>query len=349
MEDARGWRQGDVGVGLDVADPEGAAAAPSSAPNQVTGKAQVPDVVRHEGPLDAKVFDALWEIATRWEVGDNRYIVPEARKRLVAFGADVLPLLDGKVEVDQSGLELRGHVAVLQGLEQAGAKEAVGDFLRRNLASDVARRRRVALHLVGELKAKDREADVVLLLDGKDEATARRAAGVLLLLESRAGNERLRRWLAPDADERNVVAALGVLLGSEDDVWADVRPLLGDARMPVRSRLATLLAEKAKTYGARALADLGAADVTPRARRTLLDAVARGGFAPDAAAVATLARLVEDDDFGMRLDAGRTIRALAAAKDADATLLAPAVEALERRLAVETDPFVLGLRRRDPR
>jgi hypothetical protein len=306
----------------------------------VKGLAQVPEVVRYEGELTEKVFDELWAIAVRWEVGDNRYIVPEARKRLVAFGAPILPLLDAKVEFDQSGLELRAFVDVLQGIAAGGATEGVTEFLRRNATSESSRRQRVGIYLIGELKAKDLEQVVAGLVAGGDEALARRAAGVLLLLESHAADARLKAWLAKGADERNVGVALAVLLGLGGDVYGEVRPLLDHPLLSVRSRLATLLSEKGKAYGAAVLADLGAPDLSNRAQRTLLDAVARGGIAPDARAAAALVRLLDHPDWGMRADAARTVRALAAAKDADRAVLAPALEAIGRRLATEEDPFV---------
>jgi hypothetical protein len=336
-------RDSDLGLGLDLPSP---AAVPGGAtpasPREGDGtKVEVPAVVDTKGPLTEAVFDELWALAVRWEVGENRFIVPLARKRLIAFGPDVLPLLDAKMEKDESGLELRAYVDVLGGL-LPDAKPAVHALLARNAGHEVERRRRVALHLIGELKVVELEEAVVKLLEGDDDALARRAAGVLLLLQSRAGEERLMSWLAaPDPDERRVLAALGTLLGTGADVYPQVRGLLGHRLVTVRTRLATLLAERRERYGAALLGDLGAADLSDRARRTLLDAVARGPVAPTPEAAAAVIALLGHADWGMRGDAARVARLWLDKPPADAGAERQALAgALEGLLAGEADVFV---------
>jgi hypothetical protein len=337
------WRSPDVGVGVDEADPAVATPGGTSEPNQITGKADVPPVCRHEGPLDPKVFDELWAIACRWEVGDNRYIVPEARKRLVAFGKDVIPYLDGKMEKDDSGLELRAYVDVLGGLAKEGASAEVTEMLRTNLASTVERRQRVALYLVGELKVKDLEQPVVAFLGHADENLSRRAVGVLQALGSHAGDEVLKGWLARTDDERAVLTAVGALLTVEADVYREVRPLFDHPLVSVRVRLATALAEHPAVYGAALLSDFAASkDLPARGVRARIDALTRAPVLPDAAAVTAATALLDHDDWAMRGDAARLIRHWAAQKDADAAVLAPAIAALDRRLTTEKEPFVRG-------
>lgn len=336
------WRGSDVGVGIDLpaAAPPPGATSGTSEPNQLTGKAEIPAVCRYEGDLTEAVFDELWALSVRWEVGDNRLIVPEARKRLIAFGKAIVPLLDGKMEKDESGLELRAYVDVLKGLAEAGAQAEVRALLQRNLASPTERRRRVALHLVGELKAQECESDVVALLSGPDEALARRAAGVLALLGSHAGDGTLTAWLAPDGDERRILAALGALLGSGADAYAAARPLLGHPRISVRTRLATLLAEKRAVYGGAVLGDLGASDLVERARRSLLDAVVRGPIEPDEAAVTSVTALLSHADWGVRADAARALRAWADLEALPEARRSACRAALVDLLAKEEDAFV---------
>lgn len=357
LKDDAQWRDSDVGLGIDLATapeapgagaagPErgtGAAPAPgrggTSEPNQVTGKAEIPEVCRYEGPLTPKVFDELWAIAIRWEVGDNRVIVPEARKRLIAFGKDVIASLDGKLGDTDTGLAVRAHLDVLKGLTAAGAGAEVLGLLTRNLGAADEDRRRAALVLVGELKVREAEAGVVSLLGGADGALARRAAGVLQMLGSHAGDGRLTAWLGSE-DERMVMAALGTLLGLDSDVYPAVRRLAAHPMVSVRTRLATLLAEHRAQYGPAVLADLASEDLGARGRRALLDAVVRGPIAPDAAAVATTVRLLAAADWGTRADAARALKAWLDMKDAVPAVVEPGRKALASLLESESDPFV---------
>src|SRR5690606_38347233 len=87
--DSSMWSNSQYGVGWDIAPPPDAGdeAAASSGPNQDPGDdVELPEVIAYEGELTQEVFDELWEIAIRWEVGENRVIVPHARDRIVAFG-----------------------------------------------------------------------------------------------------------------------------------------------------------------------------------------------------------------------------------------------------------------------
>ncbi|HEX5136121.1 MAG TPA: HEAT repeat domain-containing protein [Planctomycetota bacterium] len=312
MEDGGVWRGTDMGVGADVDAPPSQGAAPAP-PEPPPIAAKLP-----EGPLSQETFDKLWEIACRWEVGENRTIVPLARKRLIEFGPDVLPYLDARVETDQYGLELRAFVDVLRDLPST-------EFLRRNATSESVRRRKVALYVIGELKARDLEDEVKnLLLDGELD---RRAAAALAAIGSHAGDETLVTWLSGDG--RHAAAAVAALLALEADVYPALRPLLGSADFAVRGRVVTGLAAHFGKYGDLVRADLALSDV--RALRSVLDVLSRAEWSPSEADALALSRLVGHEDWGVRGDAARVIRAHPAPA---------AVDALEKRLAVETDPFV---------
>jgi len=359
MKDGDVWRGMDVGLGVDVPDREATPGPGGGTPaaDVPSGKAEIPAVTRHEGPLDDQVFDELWALACRWEVGDNRAIVPVARKRLVAAGKDVLPRLEGKMEKDDSGLEIRAYADVLTGVADAGARADVVDLLRRNLASPVDRRLRLALTLVGEMKVAELATEVAALLDVNDASLPRRAAGVLQALGSHAGDDRLRAWLASShrrpaaagasrdlGDEAQILAALGVLLGLDSDPRKEVENLLDHPLVSVRTRLATLLAERGTRYAAVLrnwlLQGTFFEDAGARALRTVLDAYARSALEPDASVARAVAALLPHGDWGVRADAARLIRRWQALPKADPAVLDEVVGALEKHLAGETDPYV---------
>jgi len=346
MKDATAWRHTDLGVGVDVApkaEADGKAAANAPPKPKAGGPtAEVPAVCSYEGELMQAVFDELWAIAIRWQVGENRFIVPKARARLVAFGPAVLPYMDQAVAQGASGLELRAYKGILAGLTKAGAQEQVTAFLKSNLQQQSERRRKVALWLAGELKAKATEAEVVALLGSATGGLARRAAGVLQRIGSHAGDETLQGWIARDGDERRIMAALGTLLGLETPCYAKVRALLDHPLISVRSRLATLLAAHDGAYGKALRADL--ADATPpltqRARRTVLDVLARMKQPLDEATRAAVAALLTNAAWGIRADAARVLQGQLAKKDLDAEARKKTEDVLAARLSDEKDAYV---------
>ena len=347
MEDGTVWRHADVGVGVDLAaEPAAPNATPPNTPaaDQPGDTVEIPPICRYEGELTQAVFDELWAIAIRWEVGENRRIVPEARKRLIAFGAPILPYVDVAMETGASGLELRAFQGVLTGLRDGGATEGVTAFLRRNLEHESERRKRVALWLATEMKAAETEAQVAALLRGDDEALARRAAGVLRAIGSHAGDEVLLTWLDLAAqDELRTGAALDTLLSGEADCFGSVRLLLDHPLVSVRSRLATLLAAHPAAYGPAMEAELEpkSYELPRRGLRTLLDAFARRKAAPSPTALKQITRRLDDEHWGLRADAARALQA-ALADEALATAVAAEIRtALAARAKMETEPYVL--------
>ncbi len=339
MRDGDTWRRPDIGVGIDVLDAADAGrdgAAP--APDTLTGKAEIPAVCSYEGDLEQSVFDELWAIACRWEVGDNRVIVPEARKRLVAFGAPVLPFLDAKMETDDSGLELRAYVSVLTGIADGGARDDVLAFLRTNAQSDVARRRRVALYLVGELKTTELEDVVLARLASGDDAESRRAAGVLAALGSHAGDATLRAWLASD-DTLRVQTAIQVLVGGEADCWDALAPLLEHEDFAVRTRLVTLLAAHLPKYRAGVLKVFDW-QLTDRARRSALDVLARAPDLPDLDTILGTVVFLLDDNPGLRADAARVVRHWQSLAGVDADALAASIAQVDAMAQSDPVPYV---------
>jgi HEAT repeat protein len=252
------------------------------------------------------------------------------------------------VEQGASGLELRALQDVLAGLREAdGTPEVVAEvvgevveWLARNLSHESTRRRTVALHLAGELAEHRVEAHVVALLREKDVDLARRAAGVLARIGSHAGDDVLRGWLARPGEELLVMAALGTLLGTGTPVYGDARPLLNHPLVSVRTRLATLLAEHGTAYADAVAADLADPSLSRRARRTLLDVMARAGTVPEAGTLDTLLALLGHADWGMRGDAARVLRGVLEAQDSGEALREAIRQAFARQAEREEEPYV---------
>jgi hypothetical protein len=366
MKDAGVWSQTTYGAGVDIAPPpqpepefksEGAA-------NVVSGQAPIPDVCKYEGALTQEVFDQLWEISVRWEVGDNRYIVPEARKRIIAFGPAVIPFLDGKMDNDNSGLAQRAYVDILKALD-GQAHADVADLLRRNATSDNNTRRNVALYLIGELKLTDLADAVVVLLDNPDQAIQRRAMGVLGQLGSHAADDRLQALLVPGADESVLRVAMTTLTDLEVPCYDKLRPLLDYPMMTLREALVNQLIKHWSVYGPSVAADFcslsglyGQACVVPdsgrtgavdpvfhslRSQRELLKLMSRTEEAPAADAIAVAGKLLEHSDWGVRADTVRLVRhweKLAQDKLELKDVIEPATAEMQKLLASETDPYV---------
>jgi len=361
MKDASVWSQTFYGAGVDVAPPpqperqfpsEGAA-------NVVSGQAPIPEVCKYQGELTQKVFDELWEISIRWEVGDNRYIVPEARKRLIAFGPPVIPFLEGKMDNDASGLAQRAYVDILKALMEQ-APDQVADLLRRNTTSDNDTRRNVALYLIGELKPPNIADAVVPLLDSPDPAFQRRAIGVLGLLGSHAADDRLIAMLDPAGDEALIRVAMTTLTDLEVNCYPQLRPLLSHPMVTVREALINQLGKHWNLYEDGVSADLaatvaggssvpvpaGAQALPTRALRSVLVVLAREADAPRVMNVVAVGMQLDNPDWGVRADAVRVVKHWQdlAAKGTELPQECPSVfQHMHEMLAKETDPYVLSV------
>jgi hypothetical protein len=294
---------------------------------------------------------------------------------LIAFGKEILPYLDQKVEKDESGLEIRAYVDILGGLKAGGAGAEVADLLKRNLeatpamveiaweeaskpkppgsgvfppgsiarsAAAAERRQRVALHLVGELKERDLSLPVSKLLGSASEPLARRAAGVLGQLGSKAGSEALVGWLEKPEDEARVLVALGTLFANGEATFELVLPLLDHPLVTVRTRLATLLAEKKDVYAEAILGAFGKdpapgqEGLSPRALRTLLDVLVRGKIPPGSAE--HVSRWAGHPDWGLRADVARVLSLwVAMTTDPASGLTQPIPTALQALMTLRTD------------
>ncbi len=338
MEDEMLWRHTDIGVGWDLPTPE-PEPEPENAAGVATGDAPIPEICYYEGELTQEAFDELWEISIRWAVGDNNYIVPEARKRLIAFGVDVLPYLSEVMDHTASSLAYRAFMDILGALKEEHG-EAVAGVLRENAGSEDTTRNTVALYLIGELGFPELEDAVVPFLD--DDELQRRAIGVLASIGSHAADERLKAMLDPEGDEMLIRSAMSALVKLEAASYEDLQPLLGHPLVSVREALTNLLCENYETYRAglrEGFCSKGRYGV--REMRTVLAVLMRAETAPDELMLQVVMKCLQSDDWGLRADAVRCIRRWWEVAEVDYAVIAPALKAMREMLADEDDPFVL--------
>ncbi|MEP0813274.1 MAG: HEAT repeat domain-containing protein [bacterium] len=315
MKDDGAWSNTSFGTGIDIAPPPAKDAEPQSGPNVVSGQAPIPEVCNYKGEITQEVFDELWEISIRWEVGDNRYIVPEARKRLIEFGSSVLPYIEKVMDNDASGLAIRAFDDVLGRILETD-RAGVLEVIRRNAQSTNEKRKLISLVVINDLKLTELADEVVKYLDDPDPAFVRRAAGVLGTLGSHAGDERLFAMAALDRDEAMIRAAITALVQLKTDCWPQLRALLDYPKLTVREAAVNLLVANYDFFGAQMKKDLvdiarsarAPEDLPPlslRAVRSLLAAFARIDAQPDEAMIYTVSLLLDDTDWGVRADAAR--------------------------------------------
>jgi hypothetical protein len=360
MSDDTTWRQGNVGMGVDwdlAAHPElmgstveevatdVASASDGEHDAEEEAPVPIPDICNHEGELTQEVFDELWEISVRWEVGDNQEIVPHARDRLVAFGEESLPYISAVMDNSSSGLALRAYVYIFRKL-RIDHEAAISSMLRENAESGNVTRQKAALHVIGSLKLTRLEQVVVDLLEGGDANVSRRAIGVLGSIGSHVGDDKLIAMLDPDRHaEPLVTAALSTLITLEVDCYVHLRPLLEYPLVPIRETLVKELAAHHDFYGESVSADLAdPAAHSPRALRSLLGVTTAHDGHPDELLIASVETCLSSEDWGVRGDAVRLVRHwqhLAEGDDEQTGQLASLSEALERMLLVEADPYVL--------
>jgi hypothetical protein len=339
-QDSGVWSSSEFGGGIDITPPPlpPAPAPAPGAPPQVTGKAPIPEVCGYKGEINQQVFDELWELSIRWEVGDNRYIVPAAHERLVAFGESVLPYMS-KVMNDPSSLASRGFMGVLGplNLKYPAGVEAI---VKENLVSEDDMRIREAMYLVGELKLKNLENDIAALMDKKDYK--RRAISVLGLLGSHVADDKLKAMLAPDGEEATIRVAVTTLFQLKSANYDDLRPLLDHPLISIRDTLMNLFVKNYADYQGAIRADLeNNQALSIRAQRTLLDIAGRGETEPDKAIMDAVAARFASPDWGMRADAVVAARKWAALKGMKWETIAPLIRAMHEMLAHETEPYVL--------
>ncbi|MCX6644930.1 MAG: HEAT repeat domain-containing protein [bacterium] len=343
MDNNAMWTQDQVGVGIDTAPPpvpEGEEAPVAADRGGLGENVPLPEIISYEGELTQEVFDELWAISVRWEVGDNRFIVPKARERLVAFGPAVLPYVSGEFDNNQSGLAFGSYDMILKYFLDTD-HDAVINVVRENLMSDEEMRRRDALAEIATLKLTDLEQDVAAILDDPDPAMQRRAIGVLGAIGSHVADERIIQNLTVIDDEALVKVSMDTLFMLDVYCYDQLRPLLDHPYISVRESLIGQLALNSDIYAitnnpdldpaikelklANATAyiadlcedlclwpgqmasGLGIPELSTRAFRSLLEVFATGKIPPDQQTVAAISNLLSNEDWGVRADAVKVV------------------------------------------
>ncbi len=361
------WSQTNVGVGWDIIPPpppEDVEMTPEPERGGLGEDVPLPEIISYEGELTREVFDELWDISCRWEVGDNRFIVPHARDRLIAFGSDVLPFIAEEFDNTRSGLAIRAFDAILPAIAETD-REGVIDILRENLLSDVESRQRTALAEISTLMATELEDEIAALLQDPDPAMQRRAIGTLGSIGSHAADEQLLANLHPDNEEALVKVSMEALFKLEVYCWDQLYMLLDYPYIGVRETLIGLLASHMDIYEQALREELlfetgqsPAAYVPPplstRALRSILKVYATADFAPDEGLTMPILLLLDHEDWGVRADAVKVIlqwkdvadQTLATSGDPSfamhlQSIVEPLLVELEAHMENETDPYVL--------
>jgi HEAT repeat protein len=335
--DGAAWTKELLGAGLDepsppweggVGDPGTTSMTPEKAKEVVDRDGTVP------GPDGRPVDDIekLWAIACRWEVGDERIVVPVARERLVALGK---PALDKALERvgDRHGLEFRACESVFA---KFPAGEVVPRLVERSRDPDPFVRRR-SVSALATLRAEGAMDRLLEILE-KDPETRSAALGALAALKKAPPPVKGFLRSAKESDGVNAAACLASV-GDEAAIQALLGALGHDHALPVR--LAAL--DRLAALGAAAIPALTALAEDPSrpvpARRNAIRALGR---MKDAGATFPVLQALESADRGIRLSAFQAAGDLSKSLDPeDARVMADALAAAR---AKETDPLVKRMR-----
>jgi len=298
--DNRLWTQMTFGAGIDFKKEaiQKAEETPKPEKEVMPPNIDIPKVCSYEGEMTDAVFDELWEIAVRWEVGDNRWIVPKARERLIAFGKVVIPKIDENFN-DTLGLAYRSYEVILPELYKQYPNE-VKDMLVNNLKNDDIARKRNALSLIGVIKITDLVEQILPLLDNKE--TRRQTISVLSQLGSKAGNEKIRTFLNPKEYENLIEQSSRALLTlGETDLYPQFRILLDHEYMVVREYLIALIASNFEMFKGDITRDLIGEQINPRTRVSLLRVLTKvPEFFPSTSLYESVNKCLDSDDWVLR-------------------------------------------------
>lgn len=322
MDNGMLWSHTGTGVGWDIVPPPIPEGEEEPAPVDDRGglgeDVSLPDVISHEGEITQEVFDELWEISVRWEVGDNRFIVPHARDRIIEFGPGVLPYLSGKFDNMNSGLAIRAFDYILGSFLETD-RDGVVDIVRENLECDKEISIRTALAEASTHKLTELETSVAEILLNPDPAMQRRAIAVIGAIESHAADDLLIQNLLAVDDEALIKVSMETLFNLKVNFWDMYRPLLDHPYISVRETLIGKLAANTEFFGGELYEELywetGMSvmsyvipDLSTRALRSVLKVFATSDLGPrDPRTVSAISMLLEDDDWGVRADAVRIV------------------------------------------
>ena len=297
--DNRLWTQSVFGAGLDfIPEADKIEDVPKAAAADDDLKIDIPEICYYKGELTDKVFEELWEIAVRWEVGDNGVIVPVARERLIAFGKDIIPKIDEKFD-DDYGLAARAYDVILTKLYEDYPDE-IRAMLEKNLDDEDNARRRNALSQIANVKIKELDQKIVPLLE--DDVLRGSAMITLTALDSKAGIPKIRTFLSHDNSERIILAAANTLLKLDaDDIYPELVSLLDHEYFTVREGIISIIAINADMFRTSIYRDLKGGSINRRTRLSLLRVLAKyPEFFPSKVLFNEVIKGLESDDWVMR-------------------------------------------------
>ncbi len=310
--DNRLWTQNVFGAGLDF--------VPEADEIEVAGKTlateilstidapeiDIPEICYYKGELTDEVFDELWEISTRWQVGDNSVIVPVARERLIAFGKDVIPRIDEKFD-DNYGLAARAYDVILPNLNEDYPDE-IRAMLEKNLDDENDARKRNALSQIAKVKLTELDEKIVLLLE--DDVLRGSAMNTLSALDSKAGIPKIRTFLSHEIPERIILAAANTLLKLDaDDLYPEFVSLLDHEYFTVREGIISIIAKNSDRFRTKIYRDLKRDSINRRTRLSLLRALAKfPEFFPSKVLFNEVEIGLESDDWAMRAHTVNTLK-----------------------------------------
>ncbi len=367
MDNGMLWSHTNVGVGWDIIPPpppEIEDESEGTSTSEEEPEIELPEIISYDGELTEEIFDELWEISIRWEVGDNRHIVPHARDRIIEFGAEVFPYLSEEFDSTASSLALRAFNYILGEMIEVD-RDGVLEILRENLANDENIRKRVALSIISTLKTSELEDMIAEILDDPDPGMQRRAIGALGDIDSHSADDRLLTNLCAIDDEALVKVSMETLFKLDVYCWDGIRPLLDHPYISVRETLIGQLKSHAEKYEADLCDELfwvtglsyygyAPPPISIRMLRSILKVFRSAKIAPDSRLITAISILLEHDDWGVRADAVQVVyrwRDMAddeMARGGDPSyamdlifLIEPLIGQVEKMHDTESDPYVL--------
>ena len=336
LKDGKVWTDGLVGAGIDDPTPPGAAPAADPMGAAITKEAATAAVDkdgRVAGPDGKPVddLDKLWDVAKRWQVGDERVIGPIARARLVALGGPALERAVSRLGTKE-GLEFEAAQALLKEFPR---EKVLPRVIEASHAKEVPTRKG-ALRILGTLADPAAETRLVEMLDDRDV----RPFVLRALAALKKAPPEVAKYLTAAKEPEGVAAAVCLgAAGGGPAIAALVGALSPSTPFPVR----TAAEEQLSHLGDAAVPALTTAAhdaKSVRERRSALRAL--GGTKSPRAAAPVIAALVDTDRW-IRLSAHQAAERLLRdlAKDAPADLSS----ALEAQRARETDPLLQRLLR----
>ncbi len=175
------WSKGEIGLGYDLD----------------TIKTSEPEEEGIEVEISEDLpIDSLFKIASKWEVGKYKKMVPKARKVLSKKGKEAFDYIFKNKMNTLSGLELRAIKEVIK-----ENKKIASDYLKKALKSENDTIKMNAIYLAGEGEVEDLEDDLFDLLE-EDERDFIRARVIYALGKVKAKNfEKLFKYLDSSSED----------------------------------------------------------------------------------------------------------------------------------------------------